>query len=240
MADEPGKGADGEDSRPARSPARYSLFVGLAFLVLVVVATLNTLKTDSGGVLGADDEIRGRPLPEFAVPAIPGTLQGDANVAQDDCETSDNPCPEDAQRPSACEIDAPGAIRVCDLFNLPLVISFWFTNPSGCPPTQDAVDAVAKRFEGRVNFLSVAVRGDHDEIQGIVQDRGWTLPVGWDRDGAVSNIYRVGVCPTVAFAFPGGEFQGATVGESNLDERSLTADVERLLRESRRRAEADR
>ena len=30
------------------------------------------------------------------------------------------------------------------------------------------------------------------------------MPVGYDRDGAVSDLYRVGGCPTVAFAYPGG------------------------------------
>jgi hypothetical protein len=240
MADERGGGGERPGSSPARSPARYSLLVGLAFLALVIVATVNTLGTDSGGVLGTDEQIRGQPLPEFAVPRIPGQLEGDANVAQDDCETAENPCPADAQRTPACEIDAPGALRVCDFFDRPLVISFWFTDPSGCPPTQDAVDAVAKRFEGRVNFLSVAIRGDHDEIQSIVEDHGWSVPVGWDRDGAVSNIYRVGVCPTVAFAFPGGEFESATVGADNLDAPALTRDVQHLLRLSTHRAETDR
>ena len=50
----------------------------------------------------------------------------------------------------------------------------------------------------------VDVRDDRDERAQIVRDRGWRIPVGWDADGAVSNIYRVGVCPTVAFAYPGG------------------------------------
>jgi hypothetical protein len=237
MGDEPG-GPPGDEGPKARSPRSYSIFVGVAFLALVAVATVNTLNTDSGGVLGTAKNIHGRPLPEFAVPAIPGPLEGDANVAQDDCETSENPCPEGDRRTPACEIRVPGAIRVCDLFDRPLVLSFWFTTPSGCPPTQDAVDAVARRYKGRVNFLSIAVRGDHDEIQSIAEDHGWTVPLGWDRDGAVSDIYRVGLCPTVAFAFPGGEFQRATVGADNVDARSLSQDVQRLLSASRARAKA--
>jgi hypothetical protein len=234
MAAEP---PQGEGDRRA-SASRYSLFVGLAFLVLIGIATFNTLGTEDSGVLGSTNGLRGKPLAEFAVPQIPGNVEADANVSQDDCATAENPCPEDAQRTPACRIDTEGAIRVCDLFDKPLVISFWFTDPSGCPPTQDSVNAVAQRFDGRVNFLSIAVRGEHDDIQSIVEERGWTVPVGWDRDGAVSNIYRVGVCPTVAFAFPGGEFQGARVGSGNLDEQKLTTQVERLLRESRERAGA--
>jgi hypothetical protein len=232
MAPEPPR----RDQDRRASASRYSLFVGLAFLGLIAVATLNTIGSEDSGVLGSASDLRGKPLPEFAVPQIPGDVEADANVAQDDCATAENPCPEDAQRTPACRIDPEGAIRVCDLFDKPLVLSFWFTDPSGCPPTQDSVNAVAQRFEGRVNFLSIAVRGDHDEIQSTVEDRGWTIPVGWDRDGAVSNIYRVGVCPTVAFAFPGGEFQAARVGSGNLDQQKLTGEVERLLHDSRERA----
>jgi hypothetical protein len=219
---------------PALGPSsRYTLFVGVVFIAVIAIAAINALRTSESGLLGTD-AVRGEPLPEFAVPDIRGPLEGDANITQDACETSERPCPEDARQTPACRIEPEGAIRVCDLFDRPLVLSFWFTNPDDCPPTQDAVDAVADRFGERVNFLSIAVRGDRDEIEQIVRERGWELPVGWDRDGAVSNIYRVGVCPTVAFAFPGGEFQRAIVGD-NVNEEALTRDVQRLLRDSRRR-----
>ena len=131
-------------------------------------------------------------------------------------------------------------IRVCDLFDKPLVISFWFTRGGDCVPTQDVVDDVASEYRGRVNFLSIDVRDDRDEVRRVIDERGWRMPVGHDADGAVSNIYRVGVCPTVAFAYPGGILQSAAVGSTELSEADLTADVEALIRESRRRAETDR
>jgi hypothetical protein len=233
---EPGTDTSGgRQDEPAPGPgARYTGFVGLAFIALIVVATLNTIGNGDSGILGTDD-IRGRSMPEFAVPNIRSDVDLDANVTQDACQTSERPCPEDARQTPACAIQAQGAIRVCDLFDQPLVISFWFTSPSGCPPTQDVVNAVARRYRGRVNFLSVAVRGDHDEIRRIVNQRGWSMTVGWDRDGAVSNLYRVGVCPTVALAFPGGVFERAVIGE-NVTEGKLSHDVQGLLRASRRRA----
>jgi hypothetical protein len=213
--------------------SRYTLLVGVAFIALVVVAALNTLRTGDSGILGTE-AVRGERLPEFAVPDVRGDLDLDANIAQTACATSERPCPEDARQTPACEIDPQGAIRVCDLFNRPLVLSFWFTTPDECPPTQDAVADVARRFRDRVNFLSIAVRGDRDEIEQIVRERGWELPVGWDRDGAVSNIYRVGVCPTVVFAFPGGVFQSVVLGDS-VNEPALIADTRGLLRESAER-----
>jgi hypothetical protein len=224
--------------RPQRAAGRYSMFVGLAILALIVVATVNTLRTDSRGILGVSEDARGRPLAEFAVPDARGTVDADANIAQDDCETAANPCPADQRRTPACRIDAAGAIRVCDLFDRPLVLSFWFTRGADCLPTQDVVDSVYRRYRGRVNFLSIDVRDDLGTVRDIIEEHGWRVPVGYDRDGAVSDIYHVGGCPTVAFAYPGGIFQDAVASVGELTEERLTADVGRLIRQSRRRAEA--
>jgi thiol-disulfide isomerase/thioredoxin len=240
--------------KPSKSPGRrYSTFVGIAFLVLIIVATLNTIRTQNGGTLGGNEDERGVPLSEFAVPDAlpPGPLDKDANIAQDDCSTSENPCPADARRESACQIASEGAIRVCDLFNRPLVLSFWFTRGADCLPTQDVLDRLSRRYHGRVNFLSIDVRDDPGDVRSIAQEHGWTMPVGYDRDGAVSDLYRVGGCPTVAFAFPGGVMDFAKAGIEDLsapgiadDSRSLRVGLERdvktLLRQSRARASEDR
>jgi hypothetical protein len=226
----------GPTPRPGR---RYSIAVGIAFLGLIAYAGLNTITTNEGGILGAGGD-RGEALAQFAVPEARGSLVGDANVAQDDCSSSEIPCPADQRRTPACEVRGRQVIRVCDLFDRPLVISFWFTRGGDCLPTQDVVDRVGRRFSGRVNFLSVNVRDDRDTVRDIIRERGWEIPVGEDADGAVSNIYRVGVCPTVAYAYPGGILMGAKVGADELDEASLVADVRHLLRSSRRRAQSDR
>jgi len=218
---------------------RYSVLVGIAFLILIVIATLNTIGTQGGGTLGIDKSDTGMPLPEFAVPnARTGPLDKDANIAQDDCSTAQNPCPSEARRTPACEIHAEGAIRVCDLFDRPLVISFWFTRGADCLPAQDVVNRVGRRYRGRVNFLSIDVRDDPSEVQDIVAERGWSMPVGYDRDGAVSDLYRVGGCPTTTFAYPGGILAFAEIGE--LSASTLTRDVQRLLQRSRARAATSR
>jgi hypothetical protein len=231
---------EGPAEQRRKPQSRYSLYVGIAFVIVIVIATANTLSTRDDGILGTGATERGEPLPQFAVPELLGDTEGDANVFQDDCETASNPCPADDRRTPACEVDLPAVIRVCDLFDKPLVISFWFTGGAECLPTQDLVDRVAGRFAGRVNFLSINVRDDRDKAREIATERGWRIPVGWDADGAVSNLYRVGGCPTVAFAYPGGLMSEARIGIEQLSEQELTADVERLIRGSERRAEEDR
>lgn len=217
-----------------RPSGRYAAFVGVAFAVVIVIALLNLLNTENAGI----ELEQGRPLAEFAVPdaLAPEAVDADANVAQDDCESSRNPCPEDDRRTPACEISAPGAIRVCDLFGRPLAISFWFTRGGDCLPSQEAFDAVARRYAGRVNFLSVNVRDDPETVAGIVRDRGWSVPVGLDRDGAVSNLYRVGVCPTIVLAYPGGIVHDTAIRAGNYDAAGIDGLLEGLLAASRRRA----
>lgn len=227
--------ASGGRSNP---PSRYSLFVGLAFVALIVVALFNLLGNDDAGILGAGSGEEGEPLVEFAVVDATGTTDGDANIAQDDCESSLNPCPADQQRSPACEIEAADAIRVCDFFDLPLAISFWFTRGGDCTPTQDAFDQVASRYDDRVNFLSVNVRDDREIVTGLIDERGWSVPVGLDSDGAVSNLYRVGVCPTIVLAYPGGILYDARAGA--VDIAGIEGLVEELLDASRLREETSR
>jgi hypothetical protein len=222
---------------PAPKPgSRYSIFVGLAFLAVVLVAFANLVTTRDSGTLGLEEEDANLPLPEFAVPVAQSDLEGDANIAQDDCETSDLPCPEDARRTPACRVPGDDVIRVCDLFDRPLVISFWFTRGSDCEPQQDVVSKVFQRYRDRVNFLSLNVRDDRDTVRALARERGWRMPLGHDRDGAVSNLYRVGGCPTFVYAYPGGILHSASIGELGVAE--LAAKVGRLMRDSRRAAAA--
>jgi hypothetical protein len=206
---------------------RYSLIVGLLFAAVIVLAVVNTVGKDEG-TLGLDKVERRWPLPEFAVPSATGRLEGDANVAQDDCETSQAPCPKSGRRTPACRVRLTGAIRVCDLFDRPLVLSFWFVRGGNCVEQQDVVDRAYARYRGRVSFLSLDVRDDRDTVRDLMRGHGWRMPVGYDRDGAVAALYGIGGCPTFAYAYPGGTLQDASVGE--LTSEQLDAHIRALLR----------
>jgi AhpC/TSA family len=209
---------------------RYSIVVGLIFLAVIVVASLNMLGGGGEGeTLGLDHLPDRWPLPEFAVPeAAAPKLEGDANVAQDDCESSGIPCPPDSQRMPACRVDLKEAIRVCDFFDRPLVISFWFSKGSSqCVEQQDLVERVYRRYRGQVGFLSLNIRDDRDPLRELISQREWTMPVGYDRDGAVASLYGIGLCPTFAYVYPGGTLQSASIGE--LSERQLADRVDQLL-----------
>lgn len=238
--DGPGRPPRGLETPGARKPSsRYALFVGLAFFAIIVVALLDLVNDDDAGILGVSAGESGLPLAEFAVPDARGSSTADANIAQDDCDSSRNPCPEDDRREPACRIDvAKGeAIRVCDLFDKPLAISFWFTRGGDCLGSQDDFDRVARRYAGRVNFLSLNVRDDRETVESIIRERGWRVPVGLDPDGAVSNLYRVGGCPTIVLAYPGGIMHRAEISAA---EGEIERYIEDLLAATRKRARASR
>ena len=87
-----------------------------------------------------------------------------------------------------------------------------------------------------MNFLSLDVRDDRGTVRELVAERGWRMPVGYDRDGAVGALYRVGGCPTFAYAYPGGTLQSASIGDLNAAQ--LESRVGACWRRPRRRKRA--
>jgi thiol-disulfide isomerase/thioredoxin len=226
----------GPGKEPSQRPRRatvYSLIVGMAFIALIAVAGINTISTKNKGVLGATTE-GDMPLAQFAVPNARTGASGDANIAQDDCDAARIPCPSGNRRTPACRVDVAGALRVCDFFNRPLVLSFWFTRGGDCENQEDVFEDAYRKYKGEVNFLAVDVRDDTSEVQKLIQEHHWTHPVGLDRDGALSNLYRVGGCPTLVYAYPGGVFQATSIGR--LDDQQFFTKVDDLIAASKQRA----
>jgi thiol-disulfide isomerase/thioredoxin len=236
--------AEQPEAAPPKPPPRrrispYTLFVGFAFVALIAVAGINTLRTGEGGVLGVGISGIGDPLAEFAVVDARGDLSGDANIAQDDCKSSTRPCPESDRRTPACRVAGEGVIRVCDFFDRPLVLSFWFTRGGDCESEQDAFEAAYRRYHGQgVNFLAIDVRDSRQTVRKLIQERGWTHPIGLDSDGALSNLYRIGGCPSFVYVYPGGIIQDTSIGK--LDAAELGTRIESLVSASKRRQEANR
>jgi thiol-disulfide isomerase/thioredoxin len=233
---EDGSGGDGgrrggSSERPRRTTI-YSLIVGIAFLALIAVAAVNLISTKNKGVLGASGE-GDLPLAQFAVPDARSGAGGDANIAQDDCDAARIPCPSGNTRTPACKVDVPGAIRVCDFFDKPLVLSFWFTRGGDCETQEDVFERAYRRYSPEVNFLAVDVRDSESEVRKLIAERGWTHPIGLDRDGALSNLYRVGGCPTLVYAYPGGILQHTSIGR--LDDQRFSQNVDQLIAATKQR-----
>jgi hypothetical protein len=210
-----------EPVRPPEVPRpgnRYAWLVGILMLmVLVVVLFRNTLPHRGEGTLGPH---RGRLAPAFAVPLATGNLEGDANVCQRrKCTRNQGPVP-------ACQLRSSEVLNVCELRSRPLVLTFIFDRGADCNPQVDRVQHVSRSFP-RVSFAVVYFsHKQRAELSAIVRRRGWTMPVGVDHDGAVANLYGVGVCPTTVFSRAGGKVATTKLGE--LTEQELRTEIARV------------
>lgn len=91
-----------------------------------------------------------------------------------------------------------------------------------------------------MNFLSVNVRDERETVTDLIAERDWQVPVGLDPDGAISNLYRVGGCPTIVLAHPGGILYRAEIGAGEDEVAEISGFADDLLNASRERTETSR
>jgi peroxiredoxin len=206
-----------EIRRPAN---RYAWVVGIVMLMGIGVLLLTTAIPNSGA--GLEGPAAGDPLPQFAAPAAYGTLNGDANV----CKEGGKCDGKGAGSVPACRVRSDQVVNSCELRDKPVVLTFLVTRGADCEPQVDRVERMRKQFP-QVNFAAVVSGNDRAEVERIARRRGWTLPVAVDPDGAVVNLFGVGVCPTTVFARKGGRVRTTKLG--NLTEAELRAQVRAVL-----------
>jgi hypothetical protein len=203
--------------RPPGSGARYLWVVGAGAVILVAMLLVATLR--HGTERGARGVPAGQVMPPFAVPAALGPLDGDANIAQHSGEGQ-------AGREPACTVRGEDIVNGCALREAgPVVLAFFTVNSGRCVAQLDAMQQVQRQLPG-VRFAAIAIRGDRDDLRAMVRRHGWSFPVGYDRDGALSNAYHVQVCPQLTFARRGGRVVETTFGE--LAPRDLAAKARTL------------
>lgn len=219
-----------EPDDPRRRPEvqrpgnRYAWGVGIVMLMgIAIYAVTSSLPNSGEGLRGPAVGVR---LPDFAAPSATGNASNDddANVRQrSGGNAAAGPVP-------ACEVVSPEVVNVCQLRRKPLVLTFLVTRGADCEPQVDRVERMRAEFP-EVEFAAVVSGNDREEVEQIVDRRQWTMPVAVDRDGAVVNLYGIGVCPTTVFSTPGGTVRRVELG--NLTEGQLRAHIRRLVARSR-------
>jgi hypothetical protein len=187
---------------------RPGVLVGVIAVAVLGYILVNTLRTEGPGSRGLPP---GSDMPAFAVPLALSDLEGDANVSS-----------------RACSVRGPNVLNSCRLTERgPVVLAFFVEASERCDDQIDRLDRMRARLRG-VQFAAVAIRGSRDDLRGRVRERGWALPVGYDRDGAVANEYAVAVCPTITLARRGGRVVRTLLGSQ--DDAQLQAAIRELER----------
>lgn len=180
-----------------RAKPRSGRYMGAAGLILLVVVSVSFLLTGGAGSSGVAP---GQPIPPFAVPLATGNVKGQANVARHADEGS-------AGHRAACTVRGPGILNICELYERGPVVLALFIEAGSCPAILSDMQALAPSFPG-VRFAAVAIGGSRARLRRLVASHGLTLPVGFDSDAAVAQLYRVLSCPQTTFVYPGGAAQG--------------------------------
>lgn len=147
----------------------------------------------------------GTRMPPFAAPLVRGALDGDANLSRGG----------GGQR-SACEVRGPQILNGCQLYARGPVVLAFVARVGDCMTELRRLQQL-KRSERALQVAAVAIKGDRDDLQGDLDRLGIdAIPVGWDRDGALSSVYRVIVCPQITFADRGGIVRSTAYGKATL------------------------
>ena len=200
--------------QPVRPTNKYAWAVGILLFMGVVALYLTTAQSNQGEAVGGP--ATGSRLSAFAAPLAQGNLHGDANVCQR------TPCPEEAGKVPACDVRSDQVLNSCKLRDGPAVLTFVVTQGTDCEPQVDRVERMRREFPD-VDFAVVLSGLEPAEAVQIVRRRRWTLPVGLDPDGAVTNLYGIGVCPTTVFSDEAGRVRETALG--NLTEQQLREKV---------------
>ena len=183
--------------------------IGLGLVIAVSVYQFASHGAASPGVPA------GKPLHLFAAPLAASTLEGDANM---------NP-------PCTLARHDPRALNICLLVGrAPLVLALFVTGSADCEREVDTLQALAKEFPRQdVQFAAVAVHAAHAAAARAVRTHRWTIPVAYDRDGAVGVVYDAEVCPLVELANRGGIVADLLIGDHWLSVAALGERVRALL-----------
>jgi hypothetical protein len=196
------------DTRPYRR-----IIGGIGLAIAVVISALLFITKGGIGTIGVPP---GQRLHYFVAPLATSTLNGDANLAP------------------RCNSAHPNsrALNLCPWLTArtPIVLGLFVPASSDCIRQIDTIQTISREFSGRaVQFAAVAVRTGQRSAAALVRSHHWTIPVAYDRDGAIGDIYGVEVCPMVELAYRGGVVKDRLVNDHWVTPGALAAKVRSLV-----------
>lgn len=148
---------------------------------------------------------KGSRSPAFAIPLLGSRLTGDANLVEQKGDTH-----------WACKVQGKDILNGCVLRNRGRVlVGFFVGDGKSCLREIGVLQAFA--VSQRIVLPVVVVsKTDRKRTQLFVKKNRWSLLIGYDRDGALANRFRVAVCPQITYIGHDGNVQGTFFGRMNL------------------------
>ncbi len=127
-------------------------------------------------------------------------------------------------------------IRLSELRGQPVLINLW---ASWCPPCRaemPALDAVYRKYRAAglvVLGVNSTFQDTEADARSFVKNLGLTFPILFDRDGAISQRYKLQGLPTSYFVGRDGVIRDIVIG-GPMNETLIASKVEALLNEEKR------
>jgi hypothetical protein len=110
------------------------------------------------------------------------------------------------------------------------VLAFFAVGSGSCERQVDAMQAISKQYSPTVvQFAAVAVRAKASQAASLVRSHHWSIPIAYDRDGAIGDLYGVAVCPIVEVAYRGGVVANRLIGDHWRAAPALKGQVQAML-----------
>lgn len=194
------------DTRP------YRWAIGIFGIVLVIVISVIMFATHGVSSAGVQP---GQKLINFAAPVATSNLVGDVNL----------------QKPCALGYFGDRAVNTCLLERRgPIVLGFFVPGVGNCEQAIDAMQTLSERYPAsEVQFVAVAASSSKGSTAKAVRSHHWTIPVAYDRDGALAQVYGVELCPMLELAKRGGVVKSLLFGDKWTSPSALALKVNALL-----------
>lgn len=118
----------------------------------------------------------------------------------------------------ASPLDLPGLraagqrVRLAAFRGHPLIVNFWASWCAPCRQEMPALEAVARKERGRIDFLGVDANDQRGSALAFLRKTGVTYPVAFDAHATAAARYGVYGLPTTYFLSPTGQVLGHQVG----------------------------
>ncbi len=124
-------------------------------------------------------------------------------------------------------------LRLTDLRGLPVLLNFWATWCVPCEMEMGAIDRLQRRVgTADLVVLTVNFKEPLERVVTFVRERGLTVRALLDRDGRVSERYRVIALPFTVLVGRDGQVKGVTEGPRNWADDATLALIRRLVGET--------
>jgi peroxiredoxin len=108
-----------------------------------------------------------------------------------------------------------GSVTLSDLRGQPVVVNFWATWCLPCREEMPAIENIYQSYRDlglTVIGLNLTSQDSEKEVAAFVEELNLTFPIALDRDGSVSDRYRLMGLPTTFFINKDGVIVSVVVG----------------------------